>query len=141
MTGLKENLIKLVCAIVFFALILFGLSFLQTPKGVPQDSEELDTSEAVVQEAEGKSFAIPSEEMVYGFSIGTLHKAYPLSAFEDKDVIYDVILGEPVIIGPSYAGDGVIMTHAETGEVFRPIRVQWGTWYASFPDTLIFSEE
>lgn len=141
MTEFKENLTRLVVAIVFLGLILFDLSFLpQAFKSVPQDLKESDTLPAVLPQRQDTS-GISSEETVYGFSIGNVQKAYPLSSFNDKDVIYDTILGEPVIIGPSYTNGGVIMTHAETGEVFESVEVQWGTWKASYPDTLVYSEE
>ncbi|MDP2704911.1 MAG: hypothetical protein U1D31_02075 [Patescibacteria group bacterium] len=142
MTELKENLIRLITVLVFLGLILFGLSFFpQALKNTPNDSQELDASQTVIPEQK-EIDGVLSEETVYGFSIGGVQKAYPLSAFRDKDVIYDTLLGEPVIIGPSPAyNGGIIMTHAETGEVFKPVEVQWGTWHNSYPNTLIYSEE
>ena len=101
-----------------------------------QDAGTLDvSSEENNQNIKEK---LSASSIVYGFSISTYNKAYPFSAFKDKNVIYDQIAGEPVVVSRDSEGK-VIMTHAETGEVFISEEVSFGVWLALHPNTLIFS--
>ena len=131
---------------LFMALALLGLLFFfaylsstsrteTAGKQIYQDSNQFNS----VQSDFVPSEELLPEDMIYGFVIGDIHIAYPVSDFVGANHINDTIAGENVILGPTESG--IIMTHTETGEVFIPIKTEWLKWSTLYPDTLIYKNE
>ena len=140
MMNMQKYLPQLLLGILLLVLA-YSIFSLPAKLNSSNDNEFSDTGSLDVpdekndQNVEGK---LSAAAVVYGFSIGEYSKAYPLYVFENTNVIYDKIADEPVIITRDSEGK-VIMSHAETGEVFIPVEVTLETWLISHPNTLIFS--
>ncbi|MEK7180582.1 MAG: hypothetical protein AAB706_03835 [Patescibacteria group bacterium] len=140
MINIQKYLPQLLFGILLLILVYFVFSLpakLNSSKNNEfSDRGTLDVpSEENVQNMEEK---LSASTPVYGFSISEYNKAYPAYIFGSINPIYDQIAGEPVVVSRDSKGK-VIMTHAETGEVFIPVEVAFQTWLASHPNTLIFS--
>lgn len=137
MMNMQKYLPQLIFGIILLVLAYFLFSL---PAG--QDSlsneEYQDQTTLDVPDKGNSNGKLSASAIVYGFSIGQYSKAYPLYIFENTNVIYDQIAGESVVVARDSVGR-VMMSHADTGEVFIPVEVTVEAWLASHPNTLIFS--
>lgn len=83
---------------------------------------------------------LPTKEWVWGITVGTAAKAYPLARLTNGQAIRDTVNGETFDLVLDAAGRSVTVTNVRTGaRHINGVGSFWFSWQDFYPDTLVYT--